>query len=88
MGKNIEKNCGGENWEGGGICKKKTKLLKKHDFNKKMWDKIMNKNWVMQKFIGGVENRKKNPKFLKMLVLKKWAKMMKKMGVTKIAKNF
>ena len=55
---------------------------------KKMWDKIMNKNWVMQKFIwGGVENRKKNPKFLKMLVLKKWAKMMKKMGVAKIAKK-
>ena len=48
----------------------------------------MNKNWVMQKFIwGGVENRKKNPKFLKMLVLKKWAKMMKKMGVAKIAKK-
>ena len=53
-----------------------------------MWDKIMNKNWVMQKFIwGGGRNRKKNLKFLKMLFLKKWAKMMKKWGWRKSQKN-
>ena len=45
LGKNMEKNCGGENWEGTEFEKNSQITEKKHDFNKKMWAKIMNKNW-------------------------------------------
>jgi len=41
----MEKKCGGENWEGTEFEKNSQITEKKHDFNKKMWAKIMNKNW-------------------------------------------